>query len=182
MFLIVGLSIFLFFIIIIFSFPQFSPIPYFPTNSEDLSLIIKTLSLKNDQIIIDLGAGDGVVIFETARVAINRRLRTKFIAVDINPVLILIMHIRRFFHPNKRNIKIIWVDLFKLNYSSLTTNYQPLTTFYLYVSPWLIEKIISKIKKDIEEFDVVSYFYPIKSLKKKEKITQGKNKIFSYTS
>ena len=189
-------------IIFLFSSPQLSPIPYFPTNHQDLDSIIKALNLKNDQTIIDLGAGDGIVIFEAARIAKDKGLGTKFVAVDINPILIFIMCLRRLFHPNRKNIKIVWADLFKIKYNSLTRlpgdlsleasakgealakSGEPFNslTFYLYVSPWLIEKIVSKIKKDIKDFNIVSYFYPVKSLNKKEKILKGKNQVYIYPS
>ncbi len=89
-------------IIFIFASPKLSPIPYFPSNHYDLPLIIKALNLQNNQTIIDLGAGDGIVIFKAAEEALNKNLKTKFIAIDINPILVFIMNIRRLFHPNKK--------------------------------------------------------------------------------
>lgn len=173
-----------FFIIIIiislFSFKKFSPIPYFPTQKTDLPLIINALNLKNNQIVFDLGAGDGIVIFEAAKKAYHLNLNTQFIAVEINPVLILILYLRRLFHPNKKNIKIIFDDIFKMNFSKIIANRKPLITFYLYVSPWYLEKIIKNCQTKIKKFSVVSYMYPINSLKNKQKIIQGKNKIFVY--
>jgi len=178
----------LFVIIIIFSFPQLSPIPYFPTNKKDLPLIIKALNLKNNQLIFDLGAGDGRVIFNAAKAAYQKKLNTQFIAIDINIILILIMYLRRLFHQNKKNIKIIWGDLFKIDYQSLLhTPYPTLYTFYLYVSPWFLEKIIENClpagkagKLKIENFTVVSYYYPVVGLKKFEKKLQGANAVFRY--
>lgn len=169
----------LFIIIFLFSSPALSPIPYFPSQSVDISKIIKALDLKNNQTVIDLGAGDGIVIFKTADKSFQQGLNTQFVAVEINPLLILILHFRRFFHPNKKNIEIIKDDIFKMNYSSLVPNPYSLT-IYLYISPWYLEKTISNIKNQIKNFSVISYMYPIKSLKSKEIIIQGKNKIFAY--
>lgn len=166
-------------VIFLFSSPKLSPIPYFPTQKVDIPLIIETFRLKNNQTIIDLGAGDGIVIFKAAKQAFDKKLDTRFIAVDINPILILIMFIRRFFHPNKKNIRIVYNDIFKMNLKRFTlhaTRY----TFYLYISPWHLEKIILNIKTQISIFTIVSYMYPIKTLKNKQKIIRGKNSIFSY--
>lgn len=173
--------IFITVIIFIFSSKKLSPIPYFPSQSVDLSKIIKALNLKNNQNVFDLGAGDGIVIFEAAKSSFQKKLKTKFIAVEINPVLILILHLRRFFHPNRKNIKIVYGDIFKMNFSSYNlqpTNYN--LTIYLYISPWYLEKTILNIKNQINKFEIVSYMYPIKSLKKNETIIEGKNKIFVY--
>lgn len=172
----------LFVIIIIFSFPQFSPIPYFPSNGKDMPLILKALNIRSNQTIIDLGAGDGIVIFRAAERAFQNKLNTKFIAVEINPVLLLILYIHRLLHPNRRNIKIINKDMFSIDYSSLATNHYPLTTFYIYISPWFIEKTVANITKQINSFDLVSYFYQVKCLPKhKEEIKEGVHKVYSYS-
>ncbi|OGK26197.1 hypothetical protein A2954_04390 [Candidatus Roizmanbacteria bacterium RIFCSPLOWO2_01_FULL_37_12] len=174
------LFILLFAIILIFSSKKFSPIPYFPSNKKDLDLILRALNLKKNQIIFDLGAGDGLVIFAAAKKSHQKKLDTKFIAVEINPILLLILNMRRFFHPNKKNIKIIRGDIFKMNYNQLTSKQANQATFYLYISPWYLEKTLSNIKKQIKKFSIVSYMYPIKSLKKKERIVNGLNSIYIY--
>lgn len=173
-------------IIFFFSSPQLSPIPYFPTNKKDLPLIIKNLNLKNDQLIVDLGAGSGTMIFSAAKVSYQKKLNTQFLAVEINPVLIFILHFRRLFHPNKKNIKIVFGDLFQIDYQKILTFNFKLLIFYLYVSPWFLEKILKKLpiknlKKQNKKITIVSYFYSIPFLKNKEKIIQGKNKIFIYS-
>ena len=174
----------IFFIIILiiffFSSKTLSPIPYFPSQQADLPKIIKALNLKNNQTVFDLGAGDGIIIFETAKESLKQKLNTKFIAVEINPVLILILLLRRLFHPNKKNIKIVYGDIFSMNYQKLLTFNFSLLTFYLYISPWFLEKVIENCKMKNKNFNVVSYMYPVKSLKSKEKIIQGKNSIFIY--
>jgi len=164
--------------ILLFSSSYLSPIPYFPSNKKDLPLIIKALNLKNNQVVFDLGAGDGIVIFEAAKAAFEKNLNTKFFAVEINPILIFIMWIRWLFHPNKKNIKIIYRNIFKIDfkcYKLQVTSY----TFYLYLSPWYLEKVIKNLKSKVENFFLVSYFYPIPKMKVK-KILEGKNKVFVY--
>jgi 16S rRNA A1518/A1519 N6-dimethyltransferase RsmA/KsgA/DIM1 with predicted DNA glycosylase/AP lyase activity len=165
-------------IILFFSSPKLSPIPYFPSNKKDLPLIIKALNLKNNQVVFDLGAGDGIVIFEAAKKAFEKKLNTKFFAVEINPILILIMWLRWLFHPNKKNIKIVCDDIFKIDFTSYklqATSYK----FYLYLSPWYLEKIIKNLRLKIKNFTLVSYFYPVPKMQVK-KIFQGKNKVFTY--
>src|SRR3989338_5627967 len=131
--------------IILFSFKRFSPVPYFPSNKIDLHLIIKALDLKNNQTLIDLGAGDGIIIFAAARKALEKNLNTQFVAIDINPILIFILHLRRFFHKNKKSIKIISADMFNTPLTTYTQrsvhigNKETLNvTVYLYISPWFL--------------------------------------------
>jgi len=167
-------------ILIIFSFPKFSPIPYFPSNIKDIKLILKALDLKNDQTIVDLGAGGGLVIFEAAKKAYEQKINTQFIAVELNPILILSLHLKRFFHKNRENIEIIYDDMFKMK--SLIRNSQlsngPIV-FYLYISPWFLNKVINQIKKTVKKFTVVSYFYEIKGEKYIKK-SEGKHNVYVY--
>lgn len=185
MIIILSSLLFIIFVIVtlLFSSSHLSPIPYFPTNKKDLPLIIKAFKLKNNQTIIDLGAGDGMVIFEAAKAAFEKKLNTQFVAVDINPVLILIMHLRRLFHPNRKNIKIIRSDLFKNEFINFI-NFKNSVIIYLYVSPWFLEKIIKEIinwKLEIGNLSIISYMYPIKSLKNRQKMIKGrKHDIFVY--
>lgn len=182
MYLFISIFILILIVIVIFSFPQFSPIPYFPSNKKDLPLILTALRLRNDQVVIDLGAGDGVVIFEAARVAYQKGITTQFIATDINPVLLLILHIRRLFHPNRKNIRIIYSNMFTCTYSDFQTlRLYDFPTFYIYISPWFIEKTIQNIKKQIPRFRLVSYFYQVKFLPDhKETCTEGVHRVYEY--
>lgn len=171
---------------------------------KDKELILKGLNISNNQTIIDLGAGDGVVIFEAAYEALKKHTNTRFIALDINPILIGIMWIKLRFHPNRKNVKIIWGDMFKVNYKGvlidsvrnafptsaralravgnpgISATYQHMYTFYLYISPWLIEKVVSRVKEQIPHARFVSYFYPIKSMKKTERAFRGVHNLYTY--
>ena len=170
-------------VILIFSSKHFSPVPYFPTNKKDLKLVIKALNLRNNQTVVDLGAGDGLVIFEAAKEAAKRNLNTKFIAVELNPILVLILHLRRLFNPNKQNIRIIYGDMFKINLSNVILVYpesgQARLTVYLYISPWLMDKLYKKLKVELKSFNLVSYYYPLPKVKP-SRIISGKNKIYLY--
>ena len=180
--ILIVLILFLFVVIFIFSSKKISPIPYFPTQQADLSKIIEALKLKNNQTVIDLGAGDGIVIFKAAGQAKKQGLTTKFVAVEINPVLIFVLHFRRFFSPNRKNIKIVWEDMFKsdgLRPRSFDFAQDDIVV-YLYISPWFLEKVISRFSIRNSKLKIVSYMYPVPSLKKKQKIIRGKNSIFIY--
>ena len=201
----------LFVVLIIFALPELSPVPYFPSNKKDLPLILKALSLKNGQTVIDLGAGDGVIIFEAAMMTYKKKLSTRFIAVELNPVLILIMNLRKSFHPNKKNIIIVQGDMFKINvknilmtggrvegkrhapkrsndgrtaegFNPLTRELvNPLTCYYLYISPWFMERVFYNIKKTCKHFTLVSYFYPLPpGIKRPTKKVKGIHDIYTY--
>jgi 16S rRNA A1518/A1519 N6-dimethyltransferase RsmA/KsgA/DIM1 with predicted DNA glycosylase/AP lyase activity len=177
--------ILIFAVLILFSFPQLSPIPYFPSNPKDMKLIMESLQLKNNQVVIDLGAGDGVIIFKAAEQALQKNVNTLFIAVETNPILLAIIWVRWLFHKNRKHIFIMWKDMFNANYkkmiASVNVRHDTLSpTFYLYISPWLIKKAIEQIEKSIDTFNVVSYLYAVPSWKPK-KVLEGRHKVHIYT-
>ncbi len=171
----------IFCIIILFSFPQFSPIPYYPSNMKDKNIILKGLNIQDNHTIIDLGAGDGVVIFEAAYDALKKKKNTRFVALEINPILIFILYLRRIFHPNKNNIHIIYGNMFSIDYKKYLTFEICHLTFYLYISPWLIEKALNNIRsQNLKDSRFVSYYYPIKSMKQSEKSHHGVHTLYVY--
>ncbi len=175
----VVLGIVFLWVIIIFSFPRFSPIPYFPSNGKDIPLILEALKIKNNQTIIDLGAGDGIVICKAAEKAYQDKLNTKFIAVEINPILLLVLRIRRLLNPNRKNIVIIKKDMFTISYTHLINEAE--LTFYIYISPWFIEKTVTNILRQTKKFHLVSYFYQVKCLPEYKEIKkEGVHSVFSY--
>lgn len=172
-------------ILYLFASPQLSPIPYFPSNKKDKSLIIKALSVKKNQTIIDLGAGDGWVIFEAAKYSLAYGFNTKFIAVDINPILVLTMNIKRLFHQNKKNITIIRANFFstefweRLVYCVNPKYYILNTTFYVYISPRLMGKTKALILKRFPNATIITYLYSFNDVKP-TKILHGVKKIYVY--
>jgi len=171
--------ILLFILIIFYSFSsKVSPIPYFPTNKADLDKIVKAFNMKNDGVVLDLGAGNGTVIFAAAKKAYEKRINTQFYAIDINIFLILYMWVRRLFHPNKSNIKLVYGDIFKVNYKNILKKYSHVV-FYIYISPWFTAVTHQIIKEQKIKAQIVSYFYPIENAKEDQKI-KGVHNIYIY--
>lgn len=148
--------IFVAFIIYIFVSRKRSPVPYFPTNKKDIPIIIKALNLERNKPVVDLGAGNGIVIFKAASEAYKRGFDTKFYAVEINPILILLLQIKRLFHKNRKNIYIIFDDFTKMDLKRFNNS-----LFYLYLSPKYLNLVYKKIKKEAQNPKIVTYYYQI---------------------
>lgn len=173
--------IILFFLLLTpFLFKKFSPIPYFPTNRKDMPLIMNTITLKDNQVFFDLGAGDGIIVFELAKKSQTMKLDTQFVAIELNPILVFILHIRRLLHTNRNNIIIIWGDMFTYDYKSYVKNKQTEFLFYLYISPWFLEQATTVIRSLDMPVHIISYFYPIHSLKASEKKLKGIHTVYNY--
>lgn len=134
---------------IIAVFPAFSPIPYFPTNSKDLALIIKTLGLQKGDVLYDLGAGDGMVIMKAAHIP-----KVQVVGIEIHPLLVFVMYLRRLFHSHRQAVHVVWGDIFKANLSTATV-------LYLYVGPFVMKRLMQKIlsQKPKKLKRIVSYMY-----------------------
>ncbi|MDP4011469.1 MAG: class I SAM-dependent methyltransferase [Candidatus Roizmanbacteria bacterium] len=169
-------------LLIIFYFfsSKVSPIPYFPTNKSDLDMIVKALNMKKEGVVIDLGAGDGTVIFAAAQKAHELGLNTRFYAIDINPILITYMWIQRLFHVNSSHITLILGDMFKIDYISLLQPFSS-SVFYIYISPWFTAATAQMIHDQKLKSRIVSYFYPVQDKKEDQKI-KGVHDVYIYKS
>ncbi len=174
LFILTALSI----LIALFVSRRLSPIPYFPSNKRDIKWIVQSLQLSNYQVVYDLGAGDGAVIFSAANESFIKKLNTQFIAVEINPVLIGVLHLKRLLHPNKKNIKILLADIFSIPYTEYGIP-NTKTVFFTYISPWFLERVYQNIKIQINKFKFVSYFYPVPKLKSSRTI-KGVHNTYIY--
>jgi len=70
-------------------------------------------------------------------------------------------------------------DMFTYQFLPLTTNDFQLTTLYLYISPWLIDKALQNISSQFPKAEYVSYFYPIEKRTEKKR-TKGIHTIYCY--
>lgn len=183
---IVIILLFLIFNFLYFILSSLSPIPFFPTNKKDVPMIVDTLfvegrTLDINSTVIDLGAGTGTIIFAAAREAFKRKLNAKFIAIEIHPLLFLIMHLRRLFHPNRQNIKIIRADMFNLNYQQLAIQQFNHITIYIYVGLKFIDRLKKTFLTLPKGTRIISYMYQIPGWEKKHiKTITGHHKIFAY--
>lgn len=162
-----------------FVLPSFSIIPYFPTNKHDIPTIKKHITLTNKMAFFDLGAGDGDMVFSLANDALTNKLDTDFYAIEINPYLVGLLHIKRLLHPNKKHIHIIKGDMFTLPYKNYSKKSTSNIFLYLYISPSLISEAIQAFHKSFSTFTAVSYMYPL--LPHGKPIDTGIHNIYKHT-
>ncbi len=136
------------------------------------------MKLKNDHIIVDLGAGSGTVIFAAADEAHKKGLNTEFVAIDINFLLVVYMYIKAQFHPHKAHIHIMQGDLFKMDYEKMIQPFKH-ATFYMYAVPWLANALAQLVVDINKPAQILSYYYPVSILKQKDKLS-GEHEVFEY--
>lgn len=118
----------------------------------------------------------------------SRASNTTFVAVEINPILCAIMHLRRLFHPNRDNIIILRADMFSLDHVKILKHLNMRTdkqlsniTIYIYVGLDFMNRLKKNFFTMPKGSRIVSYMYEIPGWKSKL-ISQktGHNKIFVY--
>lgn len=153
------LLIVVFFILLsFFIFPSLSSVPYYPSNSRDAKNILGAIDMAKVDCVIDMGAGDGWVVFASASEAYSKKLHTKFVAVEINPALVVLLHMRRLFHPNRHAIHIIRADMFTVSLDAFASK-EDRVCAYLYISPWLLKKAVGTIRAQHPHARIVTYMY-----------------------
>ncbi len=169
-----GLIIFLILLVAagFFIFPKASPVPYFPSYKEIPDVLIDFFEKRKKefaeyQILADLGAGDGSLIFSLAKK--NKAFSWQYLAVEINPFLVFFMHLRKFF-GRYSNVQVRWADFFSFEY-----DFSQKMIFYLYLSPEYLNKLAAFLRKNTDGI-LISYFYKPESLEiiRKIKLKNGR--------
>lgn len=75
-----------------FAVDAFLDLPYVATKKEKIATIINLANIKSKETVVDLGSGDGRLLFAAARKG------AKSIGYEINPVLILLTRIKAYFY------------------------------------------------------------------------------------
>ena len=88
---------------LIFGLTAFIGAPYVPTRHTDIHrLLTDELKLTNDDIVLDVGSGDGAVLQEVARTG------AQAIGYEINPFLVLVSRWR--LRKYAKNVRIKWTN------------------------------------------------------------------------
>ena len=93
-------------IIILFGVTAFTGAPYVPSHRKDIQRVFSEgKQLTSDDVVLDIGAGDGVVLVEAARVG------ARAVGYEINPLLVLIARWRT--RSYRDSVKVIWANAWR---------------------------------------------------------------------
>ncbi|MEA3399423.1 MAG: class I SAM-dependent methyltransferase [Patescibacteria group bacterium] len=121
-------------------------VPFFPTPKKVFPYINKALNLKEEDVVYDLGCGDGRVLFYLSK--LNRKV--KCIGVENGPFPILLARINRVL--KNKNVSILNKNIFKHNYSDATH-------IYMYMYPRIMDDILTKFDRELKKgTKVISVF------------------------
>ena len=147
--------------------PPHSPwAPWWRTNRKTARAICRLAEISKDDIVYDLGCGDGTLI-----VTASKEYGAKSAGIEIDPLRFLISKVRIVFNGLSSKTTVKREDFFDTDLSSATV-------IVVYLVPKTLEKLLPKFKKELKKGTrIVSYRYEI-NLQIVEK--DPKNKIFLY--
>jgi ribosomal protein L11 methylase PrmA len=88
---------------------------YQPTPRSAALAMLRYAELSPQDTLYDLGAGTGALVFRAARI-----YRARVVGVEIEPIRVLILRLRRRLGRDSDRVTIRWGNLFDLNFSEAT--------------------------------------------------------------
>lgn len=146
-----------------------SDAPYIPTQSTQISKVLKRAGLKKDQVFYELGSGDGRVVLEAAKLGAK--------AYGIEQSWLRIWYSRFKAWQLKSHLKSS-VTFYHGNI--FDQNYYPADIVYIFLLPEGVEKLESKLKKELASGStIITQTFHFKHWKpvKKINLTKGQKSI-----
>lgn len=117
--------------------------PYVPTSKKQLDKILKNISLKKNDVFVELGSGDGRLVRYVVK-----KYNVKGIGVEINPLLIWWSRFLAKRDGVKSQLQFVRKNIF--NYQLTDTDY-----LYVFLMPELIQKLLPKFKKELKKGTII---------------------------
>ncbi len=144
--------------------------PYYTTPRRILRDIVKKFDLKKDQKFVDLGCGDGRVVWAT-----HRMYKCHSVGYEFSPVLLLFIKLcKSVCAPFNKSIQFIEEDFFKVDLKDFDV-------IYCSLPPDTLKLLEKKLKKELKKGSRV-YSYRNELPNKKGKFLRfGKQVVYEYT-
>lgn len=147
-FLIVQIAFAVFFLFLCLAFVTGGP--FVPSRKSSVEAMVRLAHIKDGQRIIDVGSGDGRVLFAAAK---KGAIAT---GIEINPYLVLFTRIRALLSPYRGAIRAHWQNLWNADLSGADT-------VFVYLLPWRMEELAAKLNRELRPGSTVitnSFIFP----------------------
>src|SRR3989337_292142 len=107
----IGLSLLIFILALLWILvPAFYGLPSIPTKPDRIRKALKLANLQPDEVLYDLGAGDGRVLLITAR-----EFGTKAVGIEVGPIQCALIWLRALASGFGNKIQVRWANFYKAN-------------------------------------------------------------------
>lgn len=124
--------------------------PFVPSNKRAVRAMVKLANLRPGITVIDIGSGDGRVLFEAANQGAIA------IGIEINPYLVLLTRLRALWRPYRGKVTVRWQNLW-------TADLSRADAVFVYLIPWKMDDLATKLKKELKPGTLVisnSFIFP----------------------
>jgi len=124
--------------------------PFVPSKAQSVDAMVKLARIRPGQTIMDVGSGDGRVLFAAAK------HRAFVVGIELNPYLVSYTRIRAFLGQYRSTVRVLWGDLWKTNLSQADV-------VFVYLIPWKMDTLAAKLKKELKPGSLVvsnSFIFP----------------------
>lgn len=123
---------------------------YQPTPRRSVEAMLRLADVGPSDTVYDLGAGTGAVVFRAAR---ERGARV--VGVEVEPVRMAILGLRRRFGPASERIRLVWGNLFALDF-------RPATVVAVFLWPDAMRRLEPILRAQLAPgARVVSHYHPL---------------------
>ena len=123
---------------------------YQPTPRRVVETMLRLAEVGPRDTVYDLGAGTGAIVFRAART-----YRARVVGVEVDPIRVLILRVRRRFGAAADRITIRWGNLFDLDFRTASV----VTTF---LWPGAMRRLRPQFEAQLADgARVVSYYHPV---------------------
>lgn len=149
--LIVAITLFLLLFLLSMIWPPDSPwSPWWRTNGKVAQSMLKLAKVTKNDIIYDLGCGDGTLLLNAAKLK-----GAKGVGIEIDPSRVLIAQVRLLLGGANSLVSIKRKDLFSEDISQASV-------VVVYLVPKTLKRLESKFSKELKPgTKIISYVYPI---------------------
>lgn len=134
--------------------------PFVPSNRTSVAAMVDLAKLQPGQTVIDVGSGDGRVLFEAAKKGVHA------IGIEINPYLVWFTRLKARFLPHAGTVTVRWQNLWRADLSKADV-------VFVYLIPWRMEELAQKLKRELKPRSLVvsnSFMFPHWKLIRKDAI------------
>lgn len=145
--------------------------PLIGTPKKILGEIVEKMGLKDSDVLIDLGSGDGRLLFEA-----YKESQCKCIGYELSPIPVLLARTRRIVnYPNSKDISFELESIFQVNFSGASK-------IYCYLDKKSLDILAPKLEKFVKNGgEVFSLNNSIGKIKESEKSTlSNKDNLYTY--
>lgn len=123
---------------------------YQPTPRRSVEAMLRLAGVGPSDVVFDLGAGTGAVVFRAAR-----ERGAAVVGVEVEPLRVLILRLRRRLGPNPERIRLVWGNLFDLDF-------RPATVVALFLWPEAMRRLRPLFDAQLKPgARVVSHYHPL---------------------